>query len=168
MLFSMCASAQMVAVKTDAVKDLAMIPNLGVDLVVGAKHTLGVQLFGAGNCWGNNVEVVGVSPRFRYWISGRPFTQVFVGVGAQFSNYDIEWSRWKYQGNSISAGLEVGYAFNLSQRFNIELSGGTDLMHYSHKEYRISDKYANYDEKANANGVIFCPRIELSLVYVIR
>lgn len=168
MLMSMCASAQMVAVKTDAIKDIAMIPNLGVDLVVGAKHTLGLQVFGAGNCWGNQAEIVGVSPRFRYWISGRPFTQVFFGVNTHFSNYNIVWSNWKYQGNSLSGGLEVGYAFNLSQRFNIELSGGTDLMYYSQKEYRKTDNYANYGEKANASGVIFCPRVEVSLVYVIR
>lgn len=168
MLMSMCASAQMVAVKTDAVKDLAMIPNLGVDLVVGAKHTLGLQLFGTGNCWGNKVETIGVSPRFRYWISGRPFTQVFLGVNAQVANYNIEWSSWRYQGNSVAAGLEVGYAFNLSQRFNIELSGGTDLMFFNHKEYRVGDNYFNYGEKANANGSIFCPRLEVSFVYVIR
>ena len=78
MLFSLCASAQMIAVKSDAVKDIAMIPNLGIDLVVGSKHTLGVQLFGATNPWGQDVEMIGVSPRFRYWISGRPFAQFFL------------------------------------------------------------------------------------------
>lgn len=168
MLFSLCASAQMIAVKSDAVKDIAMIPNLGVDLVVGAKHTLGVQLFGAANPWGKDVELIGFSPRFRYWISGRPFAQFFVGANAQFTNYDILWSKTKYQGNAISGGLEVGYAFNISQRFIIECSGGTDLRYYEHKEYKITDDYKNYGEKANANGSILTPRLEVSLVYVIR
>lgn len=168
MLFSICASAQMVAIKSDVVKDAAMIPNLGVDLVVGAKHTLGVQLFGASNPWGKDVELIGISPRFRYWISGRPFAQFFVGANAQFANYDILWSRTKYQGNALSGGIEIGYSFNISQRFFIECSGGTDLKYYKHKEYKITDGYHNYGEKANANGAILTPRFEVSLVYVIR
>lgn len=167
MLFSLCASAQMIALKSDAVKDIAMIPNLGVDLVVGPRHTLGVQLFGATNPWGKEVEMIGFSPRFRYWISGRPFAQFFVGADAQLVNYDVLWSKTKYQGNAVSGGLEVGYSFNFSRRFNIEVSGGTDLKYYKHKEYKLSDGYF-YGEKANAYGAILTPRLEVSLVYVIR
>lgn len=168
MLISMCANAQMVAVKTDAIKDVAMIPNLGLDLVVGAKHTLGLQVFGTTNIWGKDIKAIAVAPRFRYWLSGRPFTQLFVGANTQFANYDVIWSGWKYQGNLVSCGLEVGYAFNLSQRFNIELSGGTDFMHYSHKEYRKKDSYYNYGERTNSDGTVCSPRLEVSLVYVIR
>lgn len=168
MLVSLCANAQMITVKSDVVKDIAMIPNLGVDLVVGARHTLGVQLFGASNPWGKDVELIGVSPRLRYWISGRPFAQFFVGVNAQFANYDILWSETRYEGNALSGGLEVGYSFNLSQRFAIECSGGTDLKYYEHKEYKITDSFHNYGEKANAYGAILTPRFEISLVYVIR
>lgn len=167
MLVSLCASAQMVAVKSDVVKDIAMVPNLGLDLVVGSKHTLGVQVFGTTNCWGKDVETIGFSPRFRYWISGRPFAQLFLGVNAQFVNYDITWSKDEYQGNALSGGLEVGYAFNLSKRFNLELSGGTDLVYYAHKQNKVG-KYYGYGEKSNAKGSVMSPRVELSLVYILR
>ena len=163
------ASAQMVVVKTDALKDLAMMPNAGVELVVGEKQTMGLQLFGAKNSWGKDVSVIGISPSYRYWLSGRTLTRLFVGANAQIANYDIKWNKDVYQGNCASLGISLGYAFNISERFNIELEGGTGIMAYSHKEYVGSkDNYLLYGEKTNAHGTILFPRIEVSLVYVIR
>ena len=163
------ANAQMVVVKTDAVKDLAMIPNAGVELVVGERHTMGLQLFGAKNSWGKDVTMIGVSPSFRYWLSGRTLSRLFVGANAQVANYNIKLDSDTYQGNCASLGVSLGYAFNISKRFNIEIEGGTGILAYSQKEYLLGrDNYPLYGEKANAHGTILFPRLEVSLVYVIR
>lgn len=170
-LFLLCAvqmSAQMVAVRTDVVKDALMIPNLAADFVVGAKHTFGVEVFGANKIYGNTAEIIGVAPNFRYWLSGRPFSRLFVGVNAQFANYTINWKKDSYHGNSLAGGLMFGYAFNVSERFNIEVAGGTDLFYYDQKEYRKGDEYYNYGEDTNSHGAILMPRLEISLQYVIR
>jgi hypothetical protein len=158
----------MVAVKTDLVKDVAMIPNLGVELVVGERHTMGLQVFGATESWGKSTKIIGLSPSFRYWLSGRAMSRLFVGVNAAAVNYDITWNSDIYCGNSASLGLSFGYAFNLSERFNMEVQAGTELMAYSNKEYRLGDSFANYGKAANAHGTILFPRLEVSIVYVIR
>lgn len=162
------ASAQMIAARTDLVKDAAMIPNLGIDLVVGDRHTLGVDVFLASKPWGKDVSMVGFTPHFRYWLSGRPFSRLFVGLTAQLTNYDIKWDGEVFQGNAVSAGVALGYVFNLSKRFNLELACGTDLAAYSHKNYYFGDLYDHYGEKANEHGTRLMPRLEFSLVYVIR
>lgn len=162
------ASAQMVAVKSDIIKDAAMMPNLGVELVVGERHTMGLQLFGATECWGKSTEIIGLSPFFRYWLSGRTMSRLFVGVNAAIANYNIIWNSDVFRGNSTSLGLSFGYAFNLSKHLNLELQAGTEVMTYSNKEHRVGDSYASYGEKANAHGTILFPRLEFSIVYVIR
>lgn len=160
--------AQMVAVRSDLFKDAAMIPNVGVELVVGNRHTLGLELLGAMNPWGVDAEAVGISPRFRYWLSGRPFSRLFVGAVAQFTNYDIKWDDKVYQGNSLSGGVMLGYAFNISQKLNIELSCGTELLTYGQKEYYKGDSYIFYGERVNSHGTMLSPRLEVSLLYIIR
>ena len=162
------ASAQMVAVKTDVLKDVAMIPNASVELVVGERHTMGLQLFGAVNPWGQDVSILGVTPSFRYWLSGRTMSRLFVGANAQLINYDIKWNKDVYQGNAVALGVSLGYAFNLSKRLNIEVEGGSEIMAYSQKEFRKGDYHPLYGEKANAHGTILFPRLEVSVVYVIR
>lgn len=168
MLFTMQMSAQMVALRTDVVKDAFMIPNLGVDFVIGNRTTVGVDLFGARKIYGNVAEIIGVTPRLRYWLSGRPFSRLFVGINAQAANYTINWDDKSYHGNSIAAGLSLGYAFTVSEHFNIELSGGTDALYYNQKEYMAGDSYINYGERTNSTGIIMSPRFEISLMYIIR
>lgn len=162
------ANAQMVAVKTDLLRDAAMIPNVGVELVVGERHTVGLQFFGAVNTWGKEVGMVGITPSFRYWLSGRTMSRLFVGTNAKLVNYDVKWSNEVYQGNAAALGFSLGYAFNLSERLNLEVEGGTEIMAYSQKEYTMGDSYSLYGEKASAHGTMLFPRIGFSLVYVIR
>lgn len=161
--------AQMIAVRSDLFKDAAMIPNAGLELVVGNRHTLGMELFGAMNPWGVDAEAIGLSPRFRYWLSGRPFSRLFVGAVAQFTNYDIKWSGKAYQGNAFSAGVMLGYTFNISQKLNIEISCGTELLTYGQKKYnKKEDSYIFYGERINSHGTMLFPRLEVSLLYIIR
>lgn len=168
LFFALQASAQMVAVKSDVLKDAMMIPNITADFTVGERHTLGVQLFGASKIYGNTAEIIGIAPSFRYWISGRPLSRFFIGVTAQAANYTINWKSDSYHGNSLAAGLNFGYVFNLSTKFNIEVVGGTDLLYYSQKEYRKGDAYINYGEEPNSKGTLIMPRLEVALQYVIR
>ena len=69
----------MVAVRTDAVKDLMLTPNVGVDLVVGEKYTLGAEVAFNRNPWGLQMQMTSVTPEFRYWFNGRPLTRQYCG-----------------------------------------------------------------------------------------
>ena len=50
MLLSFKVNAQMMVVKSDIMRDVALAPNLHVDFTVGEKHTLGL-----GGSYGNSV-----------------------------------------------------------------------------------------------------------------
>ena len=85
--------AQLIAVKTDALWDCAMVPNLGIELVTGERTSVGLSAFGSKNPWGKDISLVAVMPEFRYWFSGRPMNKHFVGLAALGTNYDIVWGK---------------------------------------------------------------------------
>ncbi|MBR3883747.1 MAG: DUF3575 domain-containing protein [Bacteroidaceae bacterium] len=160
--------AQMVAIKSDIVKDVAMIPSLGTDIVVGEKHTIGLNLYGCTKPWGKDLTIMAISPEFRYWFSGRPFTRHFIGFSAQMANYDIHWNKKIYEGNSVAMGVAMGYTLNLSKRLNLELLTGLNVLGFKQKEYYEGDRYDYYGSRTNSDGIMLVPRIEASISYIIR
>lgn len=168
--FALQMNAQMVAVKSDLVKLGAMIPNLGVELVVGNKTTFGVDLMGAQDTWWSDYSrMMAISPNIKYWFSGRPMTRQFVGLSAHLANYNLYIGKERFQGNSAAMGLIGGHVFNLSSHWNLEFCGGLSLMGYRQKHYYSGDSYNNgYLEKANDWGVMLFPKLELSVSYIIN
>lgn len=168
--FALQMNAQMVAVKSDLVKLGAMIPNLGVELVVGNKTTFGVDLMGAQDTWWSDYSrMMAISPNIKYWFSGRPMTRQFVGLSAHLANYNLYIGKERFQGNSAAMGLIGGHVFNLSSHWNLEFCGGLSLMGYRQKHYYSGDYYNNgYFEKANDWGVMLFPKLELSVSYIIN
>jgi hypothetical protein len=168
--FALQMNAQMVAVKSDLVKLGAMIPNLGVELVVGNKTTFGVDLMGAQDTWWSDYSrMMAISPNIKYWFSGRPMTRQFVGLSAHLANYNLYIGKERFQGNSAAMGLIGGHVFNLSSHWNLEFCGGLSLMGYRQKHYYSGDSYNNgYFEKANDWGVMLFPKLELSVSYIIN
>lgn len=163
------ANAQMVAVKSDILKWGAMVPNLGLELVVGNKTTLGVDVFGTNNVWWTeHAELIAISPNYKFWFSGRPLTRQFVGLSAQLANYSIHYGKECYQGNSAAVGVIGGHIFNLSSRWNLELSGGLSLLAYEQKQYLKGDNYELYGERSNSWGTMLFPWLEVSLSYIIN
>ena len=168
--FAQQMNAQMVAVKSDFVKLGAMVPNLGVELVVGNKTTLGIDIMGAHDTWWTEYSrLIAISPNIKYWFSGRPMTRQFVGISAHLANYNLYIGNEVYQGNSASVGIIGGHVFNLSSRWNVEFCGGLSLMGYRQKYYYSGDNYDNgYKDTANDWGVMLFPKLELSVSYIIN
>lgn len=168
MLSSQHLSAQMVALRTDAVKDLMMTPNLGFDLVVGEKCTLGAEVAFNHNPWGMQMQITGVTPEFRYWFNGRPFTRQYVGLVANITGYNIEGAT-THHGDAWGIGMSFGHVWTLTQRWNIDFTGSLGAIGYREKFYYKNDYFADYGERANARGYVLLPiRLGVSVVYVIR
>ena len=74
--------AQLLALKTDALWDGLMTPNLGMEIVTGNKTSFGLSVFGNYKPWGMDMKMVGAIPEFRYWFGGRPMMREFIGVAA--------------------------------------------------------------------------------------
>ena len=115
--------AQLLALKTDALWDGLMTPNLGMEIVTGNKTSFGLSVFGNYKPWGMDMKMVGAIPEFRYWFGGRPMMREFIGVAALGTSYDITWGSETYKGDAWGGGLTFGYAFFLSPHWNIECYG---------------------------------------------
>lgn len=167
-MFAFKMNAQMMVIKSDILRDVATMPNIHLDFVVGEKHSLGVGGAYCYRMWGKNIEIASFTPNFRYWFNGRPFTRQYVGVKAQITQYDVTWKNKTYDGASLSAGLIFGHVFNLSKRLNIELEGGVNANLYTQKEYFKGDIYDDYGDRNNSRGVTMLPHVSVAISYIIK
>lgn len=168
------AKAQMVAVNTDLLMDLLATPSGGVELVVGERSTLGLDVMGNYHPWKKNMKMIVVQPEYRYYISGRPMHKHFIGIGALAASYDVRIKGKVHNGTGLGIGLVFGYVANLSKRFNIDFHAGFGAIGYKHKEYSMGDNYdsdytADGKLSTNATGYYLLPtRIGVSLTYILK
>lgn len=160
--------AQMFALRTDVVKDLLMTPTLGFDFVVGEKHTLGAEVAYNENPWDVQMHLVSVTPEFRYWFNGRPFTRQYVGIVANMTAYTLTWNNI-YAGDALGIGMSFGHVWTLTKRWNIDFSASVGVMGYKQKFYYKDDYFADYGERTNSMGYLLLPiKLGISMVYVLR
>ena len=80
--------AQLLALKTDALWDGLMTPNLGMEIVTGNKTSFGLSVFGNYKPWGMDMKMVGAIPEFRYWF-GTPMKGHFFGAHLNIGAFNI-------------------------------------------------------------------------------
>ena len=151
------ASAQKVAVKTNALYWATATPNVGMEFAIADRWT--IELEGGYNPWTlnpeNNTKVKHwlVSPEVRYWfcesflghfiginanyalfnVAGHPLPPVFINLSADTPETDIRKSR--IEGWAAGAGLTYGYAFPIARRWNLELTGGFGLWYSEYDQF---------------------------------
>lgn len=147
--FATSASAQKVAVKTNALYWVSTTPNLGLELALGERWTFEVE--GGYNPWTLNKDTNMkmkhwlVSPEFRYWFCNS-FQGHFIGINGNYTQFNIgsvpfpiqkafinvcpkdapepALDKSRLEGWAVGAGLTYGYAFPIARRWNMELSAG--------------------------------------------
>ena len=142
------ASAQKVAVKTNALYWATATPNLGFEFAMGERWTF--ELEGGYNPWTLDAEKNMklkhwlVSPEFRYWFCNS-FQGHFIGINGNYAQYNIgslpfamppvfidlsgkggvpDLQKSRIEGWAVGAGLTYGYAFPIARRWNLELTAG--------------------------------------------
>lgn len=165
--------AQQVAIKTNGLMWLAMMPNAACEFVAGERSTVDLSVFGAVNIYGKEAKILGVAPEYRYWFNGRPMTREYVGIAAMGTTYDITWGRKVYQGDAGGLGLTLGYVMNLSKRLNVEFTGGCGLVYFQQKQYYVNDSFDDYigagGVQANANGYKILPlKLGVSVTWILK
>ncbi len=179
-LFSIKASAQDIALKTNVLMLGGLTPNLGCEIVTGEHTSVDFSAFGHKNPYGLTSKVIGFQPEFRYWFNGRPMIREYIGIGALLLNYDFT-SRQKLMdgdamkvahqvndGDAVGLGITGGYVFYLSPRLNIELSGSFGMLFFRQKQYYVQDNYDDYfvtePQRANSFGYRFFP-VDLGVTF---
>lgn len=185
------ASAQKVAVKTNALYWATATPNLGFEFAMGDRWTF--ELEGGYNPWTldaeKNMKVKHwlVSPEFRYWFCNS-FQGHFIGINANYTQFNIgglpfavpslfinlspaagpmpDLRAARVQGWAVGAGLTYGYAFPIARRWNMELTVGYGWW------------YTDYDQFESRKCGLFQQKVErhalgpatagISFIYMIK
>ena len=149
------ANAQQWAIKTNIAYDATATANLGVEIGLTKKWTLDIS--GNFNAWGKNEATKWkhwlVQPEARYWFCDR-FSRHFIGAHAiagafnfggidnniSFLGTDFSVLKDKrYQGYAYGVGAAYGFAFMLSEHFNLELEAGFGYMYLDYDIYNCDN-----------------------------
>lgn len=180
MAFMLCAvlslHAQSFAVNTDVAKLALQTYNLGAEMTVGQRSTLGIEVFANNKPYFHkDMKVVGVTPEWRYYFGGRPMYHHFIGVGALAMRYNVDWKDKRYKGDAAGAGITFGYVVALSRRWNLDAHAGLGLVFYHERQRYISDDMpelkrtdGNSADLAHTGYQILPTKIGITLSYIIR
>ena len=184
------ASAQKVAVKTNALYWATATPNLGFEFALADRWTF--ELEGGYNPWNldsdNNMKVKHwlVSPEFRYWFCNS-FQGHFIGVNANYTQFNIgglpegipnlfvnlntevpmpDLSVARIQGWAVGAGLTYGYAFPIARRWNMELTVGYGWWYTEYDQYE--SRKCGLFQQAVARHALGPATAGISFIYMIK
>lgn len=139
-MFANSIKAQLVSVKTNALHWATMAPNLGFEIVLGERSTVNFHATGWYKTYGMNIKGWLIAPEYRFWLSGRPLTREYIGLSVLAINYTDKAGIFSEGncsiGDALGAGITGGYVFNLSERWNLELSAGAGVVAVRSKQYK--------------------------------
>lgn len=180
------ARAQMLAVKSNALMDLACAPNLSLEVATGSHTSIAWNAMGMWDTWYTkwtkmkHSRVLDMTPEFRYWFGGRTFDRFYIGGAFKAVHYSFEYDLDKRRGNGLGGGVTFGYDMYLTRNWVIEFSGGFGALGYWDNHGIKPDKvngvevddavrkeYYKGDQKER--GYALLPfQIGVSVVYVIK
>lgn len=173
-LIAVLVKAQMIAVNTDVTQLALQTYNLGAEMTIGNRSTLGLSFFTNNQpYWHKELKATGVQPEYRYYFSGRPMYHHFVGVSALAVDYDMKWGSVRYDGFAAGAGLTFGYVVSLSNRLTLDAHAGVGLVMFHQK--KTHDTLPELETTAGTvaahgyTGYQLMPtKIGITLSYIIR
>lgn len=167
------STAQTVAVKTNLLYDIALVPSLGLEVMLSKR--LSANLFGSYMPIKQSVDhywrTYSVQPEVRYW-PVVPLAGPFVGAAYQYRGYNLGGLPFSHlkdsrsQGHMQGGGLTLGWHHILSTRWSLEASllvGWTHL-HWNHYATPTSKEVLT-KWRANYIGPL---DLGLNIVYIIK
>ena len=123
-------SAQTVAVRTNALLWGAEAANCSVDLTLSEHSTVGITgVYSVHDSWIRDTNLKGWQIEYRYWFSHQPFHRLFVGPIAGIFHYSVDDDRDTQ--TCVPAGINVGYAWTLTNHWNVEACYGVGYLYYN-------------------------------------
>ena len=163
------------AVKTNMLYDLALVPNIGLEFYLGKNISV------AGNwmySWWKSERIAwywrtyGGDLAVRYWFGPdaekKPLSGHHVGVYGQIITYDFETGGRGYLGDrwSYAGGIEYGYSLPVARRLNIDFNLGVGYLGGEFKEYLPIDGHYVWQATKKRN-YIGPTKLEVSLVWLL-
>ena len=169
-----------------AIRTNLLLPamNAGVEVPVAKHSSVGADLYWPW-LWpsllsSNNdrcIEAMAASLEYRYWFNGSApggrktnLTGLSAGVELTGCYFDLEWDYEGKQGEAVSAGVDVTYAFPICQgKMRLELSAGIGYGYIQYREYKVYTEGGELIRPSNlplVSGFTFVPtKCAVSLVW---
>ena len=164
------ARAQILAVKTNALADVVMAPNVGFELAVGNSMSVNLNAyFGGKMLYGDN-RMQAFNPEFRYYPISKVMDKLFVGISSYYAHYDLNFNRENFMGDAAGGGITFGWVLPLTRfHWNIEFEAGVGIFYYEHKRTYHGDYEDPNNRRFNEHGVKFQPfKLGVNFCYIFR
>lgn len=161
------------AVENNMLYDLALVPNIGLDIYLGKNFSLAANWMYS---WWKDDNIhwywrtYGGDLGFRYWFGKaakeKPLQGHHVGLYGQIITYDFELGGRGYLGDrwTYGGGLEYGYSLPVAKRLNIDFALGFGYLGGEFKEYLPID--GHYVWQATKRRHFIGPtKAEISLIW---
>ena len=191
----LAGNAQKLAVKNNLLYDLTQTPNIGFELAVSKKWTVGLN-FGYNPWWhhadGGTTFPFGkgiaraaddrtqwrhllIAPEARYWFCST-FAGHFMGFNAFYTHFNQGNVKYPFglypslkdsrrQGNGVAIGAFYGYSWILSPHWSIEAEAGIDVGYAWFKEYNCTHCGAFLRKD---NKPFLAPKVGINAVYNLK
>ena len=134
-------NAQRIALTTNIVEDIVLIPNIGVDIVMTDKQTLSLDTSFAPYKISQNLYNKSLTFRagYKYWLN-QAFYAHYLGVDVVATSYDLKYKNFTAKNEYVALGVGYGYSFILGKRLNLVPCIGLGLSY--------GNSYDGYDHMA--------------------
>lgn len=167
----------LLAVKTNLLFDVAMMPNVEVEVPIRNRWSLNGEVMFPWWLFENDkycLQILMGSVEGRYWLGNRKKKDVltghFLGLYAGGGKYDLQWDRDGYQGEFfIAAGLSYGYAMKIARNLRLEFNLGIGLLRTNYEYYHPLDNYQTLLWQHNGRYTWFGPtKAKVSFVWLLH
>ena len=168
------------AVKTNLLFDLALMPNVEVEVPIGERWSLNGELMFPWWLFDHDkycLQILMGGLEGRYWLGSREsrmnrevLTGHFLGLYAGGGKYDLQWDRDGYQGEFfIAAGISYGYATKIARNLRLEFNIGIGLLRTNYEYYHTLDNYQTLLWQNNGRYTWLGPtKAKVSLVWMLN
>lgn len=164
------------ALKTNLLFDLALAPNIELELPLGRRNRWSLNAEWMFPWWliDNDkycFQVLSGGLEGRYWLGNRTarrtLTGHFLGFYAGGGKYDLQWKENGYQGEfCIASGISYGYSAPIARRLNLEFSIGIGLLRTDYEHYHAINDYHTLLWQNDGKYTWFGPtKAKISLVW---
>lgn len=169
----------LLAVKTNMLYDLALAPNIEVELPFGRNKRWSVMAEYLNPWWrldklNYSYEIQEAGLELRRWLTprcdgSRPWLSgMFAGAYLASAKYDLEYNGVGDQGEVWSAGATLGYSWPIAHRWNLELSLSAGYMKGNRRHYNAEFESSHLIYKKTKDMQYFGPtKFKFSLVWII-
>ena len=145
------------ALKTNIIYDLALMPSLEVEYMIDDRWSVNVE--GEVAWWRKEskhkyYQIATLSPEIRYWFKTKKrWHGHYVGLFGGGSWYDLENGKRGYKGEFWKAGLSYGYMFPIGRSLSFEAGLGLGFLRTWYEEYLPIGGHYVYQQSSRTNWI---------------